>query len=103
MISLQELADCKTSEQLIDLIHLDAKADDDDWDFLGENDDEDEDRPPSRDDDACTALMREALEYAALGDLEEAKLRVRCRFHPKFNSLEESHALYQQAMSEGRV
>lgn len=105
MISLAELNDCKTCEELIDLIHLDAEdAYWDDWSDEDEDEDEDERPQPaqSRADEAtCTALMREALEYAALGNLEEARLRVRNRFHPKFNSLHECQALYKEAMSEG--
>lgn len=105
MISLTELADCKTCEVLIRLIHDDAYADgwdDDDW---WNEDDEDEPIPQQskEDKDACMALMREALEYAAIGNLEEAKLRVRNRFHPKFHSLQECHALYKEAMAEKSV
>lgn len=99
MISLQELADCKTCEQLIELIHLDACADDWEDDWWSEDDDEPRPVLSRADEDTCAALMREALEYAALGNLAEAKLRVRNRFHPKFNSLRECQARYEEAMS----
>lgn len=105
MISLTELDDCKTCEALIDLIHLDQCASDwdDDW---GEDDDDDDEtpfrRPPQTraDADTCSALIREALEYAALGDLAEAKLRVHNRFHPKFHSERACLAAYKEAMAE---
>jgi hypothetical protein len=102
MISLAELDDCKTPEQLTALIQRDAE--DAYWDNWDDLDDEDEPviAPPQSqaDRDVCAALTREALEYAAIGDLEEAKLRVRNRFHPKFSSAQECEALYKEAMSE---